>query len=270
MSKVAFITGASRGIGRATAIAFAKAGYRVACTARDLGNTALPQFNLMNTSHAGAGLQETAKKIHELSGEVLMVQMDLLSRESVELAIAQTFAHFGCIDVVINNAIYQGPDLNAPLLDLTPQTLENVARAYISAPFQIVQTLIPPMLKQGSGCFINITSGAGEQDPPIPASKGGWGYAYGAGKAAVSRLSGVICREHGEQGIRAFTVNPGVVNTETLRTTIGEQGIKGLAQSIVEPELIAEVLLWIADNPDADNMQYQTIDAQRLARHLQL
>lgn len=270
MSKVVFITGASRGIGRATALAFAKAGYRVACTARELENKISPKFTLSNASDAGSGLQETAKMIESLSGEVLAVPMDLLSRESVDKAIAQVFAHFGCIDVVINNAIYQGPDLNASLLDLTPQTLENVARAYISAPLQIAQVLIPHMVQRGSGCIINITSGAGEKDPPITASQGGWGYAYGAGKAAVSRLSGVISREHGKQGIRAFTVNPGVVNTETLRATIGEKGIKGLAQSLVEPDLIAEVLLWIADNSAADKMQYQTIDAQRLARHLTL
>jgi 3-oxoacyl-[acyl-carrier protein] reductase len=270
VSKVVFITGASRGIGRATALAFAKAGYRVACTARDLGNTVLPNFKLINTIYAGGSLQETVRMIERLSGEVLALQMDLLSRESVDKAIAQVYANFGCIDVVINNAIYQGPDLNASLLDLTPRTLENVSRAYILAPLQIAQSLIPQMVQQGSGCIINITSGAGEKDPPIPAAQGGWGYAYGAGKAAVSRLSGIISREHGKQGIRAFTVNPGVVNTETLRATISEQGIKSLGQSLCEPELIAEVLLWIVENSDADNMQYQTIDAQRLARHLKL
>jgi len=268
VSKVAFVTGASRGIGRATAIAFAKAGYRVAFTARKLGKKNTSRIS--TNTYVEGSLQETASMIERLSAEAFPVQMDLLSQDSVDQAIVKVLEHFGRIDVVINNAIYQGPDLNASLLDLTSSTLEKVARAYISAPVQIAQALIPLMLQQGGGCIINITSGVGEKDPPISASQGGWGYAYGAGKAAVSRLSGIISREHGKQGIRAFTVNPGVVNTETLRATIGEQGASALAKSIVEPEVIADVLLWIAENQDADKMQYQTIDAQHLARNLKV
>lgn len=268
MSKIAFISGASRGIGRSTALAFAKAGYRIAITARELDSAASQQNKISNTSFASGSLKETANMIEALGAEVIALKMDLLSYDSVDAAIQQVIKHFGTIDVVINNAIYQGPDLNASLLDLTQETLEKVARGYISAPVQISQAVLPGMLKQKSGCIINITSGAGEKDPPISASRGGWGYAYGAGKAAVSRLSGIISREHGHEGIRAFTVNPGVVNTETLRATIGDQGIKGLKQAVAQPEEIADVLLWIADNSDADTMQYSTIQAQKLAREL--
>jgi hypothetical protein len=155
-------------------------------------------------------------------------------------------------------------------LDLTRQTLENVAKAYIYAPAQIAQMLIPNMLHRKAGCIINITSGAGEKDPPIPASDGGWGYAYGAGKAAVSRLSGVISIEHGKQGLRAFTVNPGVVNTETMRATLGTKGLKALGQSIAEPEQIAQVLVWVANNNEADKLQCRTIDAQKLASEIKI
>ncbi|WP_372760344.1 SDR family NAD(P)-dependent oxidoreductase [Pseudoalteromonas sp.] len=263
MSKVAFITGASRGIGRATAIAFAKAGYRVAITARELDNE-------LSAQSTKGSLTQTAKMMQQAGGEVLALPMDLLDFNSVASVLKQVLQQFGKIDVVINNAIYQGAGLNAALLDVTQQTLENVARGYIGAPVQIAQAVLPSMLAQHSGCIINITSGAGEKDPPIPASKGGWGYAYGAGKAAVSRLSGIICREHGHQGIRAFTVNPGVVNTETLRATIGDIGIQGLQQAVAEPETIAEVLLWIAENTAADELQYRTIAAQKLARELNL
>jgi 3-oxoacyl-[acyl-carrier protein] reductase len=268
MSKIAFISGASRGIGRSTALSFAKAGYRLAITARELGSVTTQPNKALSTSEVSGSLKETARMIEELGADVIAIKMDLLSSDSVDAAIDQVIKHFGTIDVVINNAIYQGAGLNASLSDLTQETLERVARAYICAPVQITQAVLPSMLKQKSGCIINITSGAGETDPPIPASRGGWGYAYGAGKAAVSRLSGIISREHGHQGIRAFTVNPGVVNTETLRATIGDQGIKGLKKSVAEPEVIADVLLWIAENPSADAMQYTTIQAQALARDL--
>ena len=68
------------------------------------------------------------------------------------------------------------------------------------------------------------------------------------------------------KGIRAFTVNPGVVNTETLRATIGDQGIKGLQQAVAEPDEIGNVLLWIADNSAADELQYSTISTKVSAR----
>ena len=268
MSKVAFISGASRGIGRSTALAFAKAGYRLVITARELDNEQNQKNLISSTSIASSSLQETASMIEAIGAEVLALKMDLLNYDSVDAAIHQAIKHFGTVDVVINNAIYQGPDLNASLLDLTQATLDKVARGYISAPVQISQAVLPAMLKRKSGCIINITSGAGETDPPISASRGGWGYAYGAGKAAVSRLSGIISREHGHEGIRAFTVNPGVVNTETLRATIGDQGIKGLKQAVSQPEEIADVLLWIVNNSDADVMQYTTIQAQKIAGDL--
>ena len=125
---------------------------------------------------------------------------------------------------------------------------------------------MPTMIEQGGAVIINMTSGAGESDPPVPAGQGGWGYAYGAGKAAVSRLSGIISRELGEQGIKAFTVNPGVVSTESLKATIGDKGLIALRNGIAAPELPAAVLLWLAQNPDADNFRYQTINAQSFAR----
>ncbi|MDG1123224.1 MAG: SDR family NAD(P)-dependent oxidoreductase [Glaciecola sp.] len=270
MHKVAFITGASRGIGRSTAIAFAKAGFHVAITAREFDNDKLQRNKITHSNYAVGSLLDTVRVIKTIGVEVLAIKMDLLSPSSVHTAVEQTLSHFGVVDVLVNNAIYQGPDLNVPLLDLTPDTLDKVSKAYIFAPVQISQMLIPKMLEQQSGCIINITSGAGEKDPPIAAIDGGWGYAYGAGKAAVSRLSGIINIEHGKQGIRAFTVNPGVVNTETLRVTLGNRGIKALGQAVVEPEIIADILLWIATHKEADKLQCRTINAQQLAIDIEM
>ena len=109
MSKVAFISGASRGIGRATAIAFAKAGYRVAITARELDSEVAQQ------STQGS-LKQTAQMMDQLGCEVIALKMDLLDFNSVASALKQVFEHFGKIDVVVNNAIYQGAGLNASLL----------------------------------------------------------------------------------------------------------------------------------------------------------
>jgi len=101
--------------------------------------------------------------------------------------------------------------------------------------------------------------------PTAAAGKGGWGYAYGAGKAAVSRMSGILAAEFGEQGIRAFTINPGVVTTEALRATIGDKGVIAMRGGVAPPEVPAAVLCWLATAPGAVAFQRRTIQAQPFA-----
>lgn len=268
MRKVAFITGASRGIGRATAIAFARAGYDLALSARTMedGETFEHAIRYADGSSQGGSLKSTAAEASRYGVDVNIFRMDLLNSASVINVADEVLEYFGKVDVLINNAVYQGKDLNLPLMSLEIETLERVAQGYILAPFLLVRRLMPTMIEQGGAVIINITSGAGESDPPVSAVQGGWGYAYGAGKAAVSRLSGIICRELGEQGIKAFTVNPGVVSTETLKATIGNEGLIALRSGIAPPELPAAVLLWLSESPDAIDFQYQTINAQSFAR----
>jgi NAD(P)-dependent dehydrogenase (short-subunit alcohol dehydrogenase family) len=112
---------------------------------------------------------------------------------------------------------------------------------------------------------INVTSGAGESDPPVAAGKGGWGYAYGAGKAAVSRLSGVMATELGDLGVRAYTLNPGVVTTEALKATIGDKGLIALRSGSAPPHVPAAVMLWLATAEQAPGFQRRTIAAQPFA-----
>ncbi|WP_445157534.1 SDR family NAD(P)-dependent oxidoreductase [Halomonas sp. E14] len=266
--RVAFITGASRGIGRATALAFARAGFDLVITGRTQVEGQLHEHALSRADGTPlpGSLAETAQALKECGAEVLALPMDLLDSASVEASAQQALAHFGRVDVLINNAIYQGRDLNAPFMALTAETLTRVAQGYLIAPVLLTQALLPAMLSRSGGVVINITSGAGEKDPPLPADKGGWGYAYGAGKAAVSRLSGVLAREFGDQGIRAYTVNPGVVATEALQATLGEDGELARRYGAVSPALPAAVLLWLATAPEAESLQYRTLDAQPLAR----
>ena len=200
MNKVAFITGASRGIGRETAIAFARAGFDVAISARTLeeGETHAHALTHADGRPLAGSLAATAAAIREHGREAFAVRMDLLNEQSVRGAAAAVLARFGRVDVLVNNAIYQGSDLNLPFMSLGLDTLERVFQGYVMAPVVLTQCLLPTMLAQGGGTVINVSSGAGESDPPVAASKGGWGYAYGAGKGAVSRLSGVLAAELGE------------------------------------------------------------------------
>lgn len=174
-------------------------------------------------------------------------------------------ARFGRVDVLVNNAIYQGSDLNLPLMALELDTLQHVFQGYVVAPLVLTQCLLPAMLAQGGGTVINVSSGAGESDPPVAAGKGGWGYAYGAGKAAVWRLAGVLRAEFGAQGIRAYTINPGVVSTEALHATLGDQGVLAMRSGVAPPAVPAAVLCWLATAAAAPAFQGRTIQAQPFA-----
>ena len=268
MNKVAFITGASRGIGRETALAFARAGFDLAISARSLDEGESHVHGLRNPDGTAlpGSLNGTAAEIRELGCKVLVVPMDLLDSDSVLAASEAVFAEYGRVDVLVNNAIYQGSDLNLPFMALQPETLQRVFQGYVLTPFLLTRAVVGKMLEQGGGVVINVTSGAGETDPPVAAGKGGWGYAYGAGKAAVSRLSGILSVELGEQGIRAYTLNPGVVTTEALRATIGDKGVIALRAGSAPPEVPAAVMLWLATDEAARDYQRQTIHCQPFAR----
>ena len=268
MNKVAFITGASRGIGRATALAFARAGFDLAISARSLDEGQSHAHGLRNPDGTPlpGSLNATAAAIRERGRKALVVPMDLLDSASVLAASQAVFAEYGRVDVLINNAIYQGSDLNAPFMQLQPETLERVFQGYVMTPFLLTRAVVSQMLEQGGGVVINVTSGAGETDPPVAAGKGGWGYAYGAGKAAVSRLSGILSVELGEQGIRAYTLNPGVVTTDALRATIGDKGVIALRAGSAPPEVPAAVMLWLATHEGAVDHQRKTIHCQPFAR----
>ena len=267
MNKVAFITGASRGIGRETALAFARAGFDVAISARTLeeGETHAHALTHADGRALAGSLAATAQAVRALGREAFAVRMDLLDEQSVRAAAAAVLERFGRVDVLVNNAIYQGKDLNLPFMALGLDTLERVFQGYVMAPVVLTQSLLPAMLAQGGGTVINVSSGAGESDPPVAAGKGGWGYAYGAGKAAVSRMSGILAAEFGEQGIRAFTINPGVVTTEALRATIGDKGVIAMRGGVAPPEVPAAVLCWLATAPEAVAFQRRTIQAQPFA-----
>lgn len=268
MRPTLLITGASRGIGKATALAYARAGYDVAITARTEVEGQKSEHGLTgaNGQPLPGSLATTAQEIRACGARALPLRMDLLDSSSIDAAVSAVTGEFGRIDVLINNAIYQGAGLNARFLDLSEEELVRVWQGYVGGPFRLTRQVLTQMLAQGGGTVINVSSGAGEKDPPIPAGEGGWGFAYGAGKAAFSRLAGILAAEHGKQGIRAYTINPGVVSTEALRATIGEDGALAKRLGAAPPEVPAQVMLWLATNSAASKYQRCTIDAQTFAR----
>lgn len=267
MRPTVLITGASRGIGKATALAFARAGYDVAITARTEIEGQRHQHSISGRDGQAlpGSLMTTLREMEACGAQALALRMDLLEQASIDAVADAVLMKFPRIDVLINNAIYQGSDLNARFLDLDAEVLARVWQGYVAGPVRLTQRVLQQMLKQGGGTVINVTSGAGESDPLLASDRGGWGYAYGAAKAAVSRLSGVLAIEHGDQGIRAYTVNPGVVSTEALHATLGEDGTLFKQIGAAPPEVPAQVMLWLATNKDAPEYQRRTINAQPFA-----
>lgn len=270
LSPVVLITGASRGIGAATAEAFGRAGWRVAITARTQtdGQALTHQLRRPDGQLLAGSLASTAAAVQASGAEVFAQPMDLMDTASLDAALDAVLQHFGRIDLLINNAVYQDREVNAMLLDLDDAALQRTMSGNVVAPFHLARRLLPVLLAQGGGQIINVCSGAGQSDPPVAANQGGWGFAYGASKAGLARLSGCINREHGAQGVRAFSVNPGLVSTEAVTATLGDDGVLARRYGAMTPQSIAAALLWLASDPQAAALAKKPtlIDLQPLVR----
>lgn len=252
-SPVVFITGASRGIGAAAALAFARAGWRIAISARTQtsGQALDHQLRRPDGTLLAGSLDETAESVRAAGAEVIALPMDLMDSASLDAAADAVLAHYGRVDLLINNAVYQDRESNALLADLDDEALARTLQGNVIAPTRLLRRLLPSMLTQGGAQVINVCSGAGKSDPPLRADQGGWGFAYGASKAALARLSGVLNREYGPQGLRAFSVNPGLVSTEAVTATLGDNGALAQRFGAMSPQVIAAALLWLATDERA-------------------
>lgn len=273
-SPVVLITGASRGIGAATAEVFGRAGWRVAITARSLNDGAqlAHQLRRPDGQLLAGSLASTAAALQACGAEVFVHAMDLMDTASLDTATDAVLQHFGRIDVLINNAVYQDRETNAMLLALDDAALQRTLAGNVVAPFHLARKLLPIMLAQGAGQIVNVCSGAGQSDPPVAANQGGWGFAYGASKAGLARLAGCINREHGAQGLRAFSVNPGLVTTEAVTATLGDNGVLAQRYGAMPPQAIAASLLWLVTDPRAAALAKKPmlIDLPALVREHQL
>jgi len=269
-NRVVLVTGASRGIGAAAALAFARQGWHVAITARTQseGQRLDHQLRRPDGTPMAGSLACTAAAVRDAGAEVFAHPMDLMDAASLDAAFDAVLARFGRIDVLLNNAVYQDRESNALLRDLTDDALQRTLRGNVVAPFHLARRALPVMVAQRGGQIVNVSSGAGKQDPPVPADQGAWGYAYGASKAALARLSGCINVEYGRHGVRAFTVNPGLVSTEAVTATLGDGGVLEQRYGAMKPQAIASALLWLVTDPGAAALAASRtmLDLQNLIR----
>jgi len=256
--KIAFVTGASRGIGKASAIALARAGFDVAVTARTVR-----EGEAADGSSMPGSIETTAEAVRAEGATALPLRLDLLDRPSIDLAIDTTLERFGRIDVLLNNGIYTGEATMQHVLDLEHDEVARLFEANVFAQLHVVQRVLRPMLNAGGGTIIDMVSAAGMSDPPAPAGRGGWGWAYAASKAAFERMIGVLAVEHADAGLRLFNVEPGFVVTEAMAYHDPEGHFEQFGGA--PPSVPAAVIAWLAGSPEADALSGQTLSAQRLA-----
>src|SRR4051812_40216623 len=246
---VAVVTGASRGIGKATAIALAAAGFDVAVTARTVH-----EGDGRDDSDTGAGraipgsLDTTAAAIESRGGRARAVPMDLLDRASLTAAIDAVLGEWGRIDVLVNNAVHTGVGSMERLLDLPIDVVETKLQANVVSQLVLIKSVLPHMLDRGDGTIVNITSAVAISDPSAPTGEGGWGLGYAMSKGAFHRIAGIMAVELGPQGIRTFNVEPGYVLTERMEVNQRELGFADVFRG-APPSVPASVVAWLATLP---------------------
>ena len=268
-SKIAFVTGASRGIGAEAAVALAEAGYHVAITARTLAEGERHD-HAGNSDPLPGSLEATAEAIRRRGREALCLRADILDEAAVIAAAQSAEAHFGRVDLLFNNAVYQGTGNQSRLLDVTREELDAIYQGNVFTPLALVRTLLPGMRERQQGTVINMVSYTAFNDPPVPADQGGWGFAYPSSKAALARMAGSLRAEHGSEGLRIFNLEPGTVITEVMKAA-------GISEAILErykpcsAAAIAAVVAWLAENTPGDETATDNIlRGPALARDLGL
>lgn len=270
---VALVTGASRGIGREAALALAKRGLDVVIAARTMreGDGRAASASVLDPREVpiGGSLENTAARVEALGRRALPVRLDLLDSASIATAVQTALSEWGRIDVLVNNAIFQGPGNMDRLLDVPLDSYAAILRANIVAQLDILQRVLPGMIDRGSGTVVNVTSGSGQTDPPGPVGQGGWGFAYASSKAAFHRMAGILHAEHYGDGIRAFNVDPGYTKTEAMDALYGTNDLDELYAG-APPEVTGEVIAWLATDPAAAEWDGKFVLAQRVCRKLGL
>ena len=235
--KAAIVTGASKGIGRAIAIAFAQAGARVTVSSRSLDS-----------------VEQVAREIREAGGEALAVEAHMGQAAQVEALVARSLEQWGRIDIAVNNAA-TNPHFG-PLLTADEGQFDKILDVNLKGYFRLCQKVVPAMKHRGGGKIINITSVAGLRPDTFMG-------VYSISKAGVIMLTKVLARELGEDNIQVNAIAPGFVKTKFSRAIWENEDIVSNLEKVTPlkriglPEDIAGAALYLAS--DASNWVTGTV-----------
>src|SRR5215216_6748345 len=214
--KVAMITGASQGLGRALALAFAREGAQVVINAR-----------------SEESICPVAEEAGSLGAEVLALAADVSRSADVERLVGAAMERFGHVDVLVNNAGVLGP--RVPIEQYPEDEWRRVIDANLTGPFLVTKAAIPHMPEGGS--IVNVVSGVSVE------GRAGWG-AYSVSKFGVEGLTQILAAELEERGIRANAVDPGGMRTEMRAAAYPEED----PMTRITPEENTDVFLYLASD----------------------
>lgn len=212
-NKKAIITGAGKGIGRATALALAKEGVSLGLVAR--------------TQH---DLEQVAEAVKEYDVDVSIATADISDNQQVEQAVGQIFSELGSIDILINNA---GIAKFGGFLELSVEEWERIIRVNLFGMYYVTRAVLPRLIEQKSGDIINISSTAGERGGPVTS-------AYSASKFGVMGLTESLAMEARQHNIRVTAMTPSTVVTDLA---IDEGLVKGDEENVLQPEDLAQLIV---------------------------
>ena len=224
--QVAIVTGASRGIGRAVAIALATEGAKVA----------------VNYARSSEAAQQVVKEITEAGGEAIAIGADVSKAEEVDSLVKQTLEKFGRVDLLVNNA---GITRDTLLLRMKPEDWQAVIDLNLTGVFLCTKAVSKLMLKQRSGRIINIASVAGQMGNPGQAN-------YSAAKAGVIGFTKTAAKELASRGVTVNAVAPGFIATDMTSDLDSEAILKFIPLGRYgQPEEVAGMVRFLAADPAA-------------------
>jgi NAD(P)-dependent dehydrogenase (short-subunit alcohol dehydrogenase family) len=249
---VAVVTGATRGIGRATAVELSRSGAEVVVVGRSTAERP--------DAYQPGTLDEVVEQLRAEGVDALGVQADLTDPAQVGAVAERTLEWRGRCDLLVNNAAYTS---NGPILEVPARRWQNGFQVQVTTPLQLCQAFVPGMLERGHGRVINVGTRAAVEYIDNLAL-------YGTTKAAAERLTGALHFEHGGDAVsfNLFRIET-VVTTEGWHTVLEQQGEEiamgsYTAEELVSPEECAEILVWMARQPTSWSGQTVTIaDARR-------
>jgi NADP-dependent 3-hydroxy acid dehydrogenase YdfG len=222
--KSVLVTGASSGIGEATALAFAKAGARVAIGARRM--------------------ERLAELVGRAAGEVLPLELDVTVEESARAAVAVTVERFGGLDVLVNNA---GLMLSGPIVGADTSEWTRMVHTNLLGSMYVAHAALPHLL-ESKGTLVQVSSTSGR----IASAGGG---VYSATKFGINAFSEALRQEVTARGVRVVVIEPGFVATE-LADHISDPAMRARAREmagsmrVLQPEDVANAVLYAATQPD--------------------